>query len=81
MGRIVVFCAALATVLIAAGFYLRSEGSGHPTSADDDGAEAAEEASYYGHVHERGHVHGGVNRATEGGQERRCATRDNLWQR
>jgi len=40
MRRIVVFCAALATVLIAAGFYLRSEGSGHPTSADDDGAEA-----------------------------------------
>jgi len=40
MVRVVVFCAALATVLIAAGFYLRSEGSGNPTSADDDGAEA-----------------------------------------
>ena len=40
MVRIVVFCAALATLLIAAGFYLRGEGSGHPTAADDDGAGA-----------------------------------------
>jgi len=40
MSRILLLLTALAAVFIAAGFYLRNEGSGNPTAADDDGAKA-----------------------------------------
>src|SRR3990172_1092734 len=40
MNRIVLLFAALAAVMIAGSLYLRAEGSGHPTAADGDGADA-----------------------------------------